>query len=105
MSVHGTATYSARLAADLAFRAHDGQLRKWSPSNEPYFAHVEAVAIRVSEIPGAQPQWIAAAYLHDVLEDTDAVMRWIMAEATERLPLHHPASPGGPPPRDELGED
>ena len=45
---------------------------------------------------------IAAA---DVLNDADAVLRWIMAEAAARLPLHHPAAPGGPPPRDKLGED
>ena len=41
----------------------------------------------------------------DVLDDADAVLRWIIHEAESRLPLHHPAMPGGPPPRDELGED
>ena len=41
----------------------------------------------------------------DVLDDADAVLRWILHEATERLPLHHPAAPAGPPPRDKLGED
>lgn len=41
----------------------------------------------------------------DVLGDAEAVVRWIIAEATERLPLHHPAAPAGPPPRGELGED
>ncbi|WP_308514530.1 endonuclease domain-containing protein [Sphingomonas flavescens] len=34
----------------------------------------------------------------DVLSDLDAVLRYIVSEATSRLPLHHPA--GGPPPRD-----
>lgn len=43
---------------------------------------------------------IAAA---DVLDNADAVICWIIAEASERLPLHHPA--GGPPPRGKLGED
>ncbi|MEP7130648.1 MAG: endonuclease domain-containing protein [Sphingomicrobium sp.] len=41
----------------------------------------------------------------DVLDDSDAVLCWILQETRERLPLHHPAAPGGPPPRDELGED
>jgi hypothetical protein len=40
-----------------------------------------------------------------VLADLDGVVRGIVAEAVLRLPLHHPATPGGPPPRDELGED
>ena len=39
----------------------------------------------------------------DLLKDADATLRWIMIEATSRLPLHHP--PGGPPPRGKLGED
>jgi len=41
----------------------------------------------------------------DVLRDADAVVRWIIVEAQARLPLHHPAAPSGPPPRDELGKD
>jgi very-short-patch-repair endonuclease len=41
----------------------------------------------------------------EVLRDLDAVVRGVVAEARSRLPLHHPAAPGGPPPRDELGED
>jgi very-short-patch-repair endonuclease len=41
----------------------------------------------------------------EVLRDLDAVLRGIVAEALSRLPLHHPAAPGGPPPRDKLGEE
>jgi len=41
----------------------------------------------------------------DVLRDVEAAVRGIAAVALARLPLHHPAVPGGPPPRDELGED
>ena len=35
-----------------------------------------------------------------VLDDLDAVVNWLVAEATGRLPLHQPAAPAGPPPRD-----
>ncbi|HYG49225.1 MAG TPA: endonuclease domain-containing protein [Allosphingosinicella sp.] len=54
----------------------------------------------------------------EVLHDLEAVLRGIIAQATTRLPLRHPAAPGGPPPpsplhrpaagpppRDKLGED
>ena len=41
----------------------------------------------------------------DVLDNLDAVMIYILQVATSRPPLHHPASPGGPPPRAELRED
>ena len=58
----------------------------------------------------ARDQWLESAGIEtlriravDVLDDADAVLRWITLKASERLPLHHPA--GGPPPRDKLGED
>ncbi len=41
----------------------------------------------------------------DVLSDVEAVLLGIVAAACARLPLHHPAARGGPPPPDELGED
>ena len=41
----------------------------------------------------------------DVMNDLDAVMRGLVAKARARLPLHHPAAPGGPPPPDKLGEE
>jgi very-short-patch-repair endonuclease len=40
-----------------------------------------------------------------VLEDLQATILHIVTEARVRIPLHHPAMPGGPPPRDELGEE
>ena len=56
--------------------------------------------------------WLAAESIDtmripasEVLRDLDAVVRGIVAEARSRLPLHHPALPGGPPPRDKLGEE
>ncbi len=36
----------------------------------------------------------------EVLQDLDAVVRQIVETARVRLPLHHPAAPVGPPPRD-----
>ena len=60
----------------------------------------------------ARDQWLRAAGIEtlripavDVLDDADAVLRWILMQARLRLPLHHPAAPAGPPPRGELGED
>ena len=41
----------------------------------------------------------------DVVRDADACAANIVEAARARLPLHHPAAPGGPPPRDKLGED
>ena len=40
-----------------------------------------------------------------VLADADAAVARIVEVARARLPLHHPAAPGGPPPRDKLGEE
>ncbi|MBD3408402.1 MAG: HD domain-containing protein [Candidatus Lokiarchaeota archaeon] len=51
-----------------AKKAHHGQTRKGSAA--PYFTHPEAVAQLVQE-SGGSDYLIAAAYLHDVLEDTN----------------------------------
>ena len=48
--------------------AHDGQMRKYT--GDPYIVHPTAVAAKVKEIGGSM-EMQAAAYLHDVLEDTD----------------------------------
>ena len=40
-----------------------------------------------------------------VLENPGAVALYVVTEVRGRMPLHHPASPGGPPPRDKLGEE
>jgi very-short-patch-repair endonuclease len=45
---------------------------------------------------GFQVMRIAA---RDVLKDTDAVIRWIVASCSEVGPLHHDAARRGPPPR------
>lgn len=53
----------------VAEAAHRGQVRKYN--GEPYIVHPRRVAERVSRVPGATENMIAAAKLHDVLEDTE----------------------------------
>jgi guanosine-3',5'-bis(diphosphate) 3'-pyrophosphohydrolase len=54
----------ARLFAQMA---HTTQQRKYT--GEPYYAHLAAVAEMV-KLTGARDEMIAAAFLHDTLEDT-----------------------------------
>jgi GTP diphosphokinase / guanosine-3',5'-bis(diphosphate) 3'-diphosphatase len=51
----------------VAARAHQGQLRK---SGDPYITHPLAVATILAEL-GMTPNTLAAALLHDTVEDTD----------------------------------
>jgi very-short-patch-repair endonuclease len=60
----------------------------------------------------ARDRWLSNKRIHtlripavEVLRNLEGVVRGILAEATARLPLHHPAAPGGPPPPDKLEED
>lgn len=56
-------------AASFAARAHQGQMRK--DGRTPYFAHPVRVAMTVREVFGcADPEALAAAMLHDTIEDT-----------------------------------
>jgi guanosine-3',5'-bis(diphosphate) 3'-pyrophosphohydrolase len=56
-------------AVSFAGRAHQGQLRK--DGRTPYVAHVFRVCLIVRDVFGvADPQALAAAVLHDTLEDT-----------------------------------
>jgi very-short-patch-repair endonuclease len=96
---HPTGPYSldvfcsdARLATEVDGEAHDRGDRPARDSARD--AWLARSGIETFRIPAAE-----------ALNDLDAVARTIAAEGTARLPLHHPASPGGPPPRDELGED
>lgn len=56
-------------AAEFAARAHDGQVRKGS--GMPYIVHPMEVAVICASLTDDE-EVIAAALLHDVLEDTDA---------------------------------
>ena len=57
---------TALLASSIARKAHDGQFRRDGVT--PYITHPEAVA---KSLEGEHPDVIAAAWLHDVLEDTE----------------------------------
>lgn len=52
----------------MAAHASVKQLRKYT--NEPYIVHPMEVASIVAGVPGATQEMVAAAILHDVIEDT-----------------------------------
>lgn len=61
-------------ARELAVRWHAGQARKYS--GDPYTVHCERVAALTAMVC-PEPSVVAAAWLHDVLEDTDCPEREI----------------------------
>lgn len=67
-------------ARGYAIAAHDGigQTRKYTGA--PYHTHVIAVAEIVNTVPGATPEMVAAAYLHDTVEDTPVTIEDIRNE-------------------------
>ncbi|TWT30158.1 GTP pyrophosphokinase [Posidoniimonas corsicana] len=62
------------LAKQIATDAHAGQFRRDGVT--PYIEHPRAVASRV----GDDPRLVAAAWLHDVLEDTDQTAESLLAQ-------------------------
>jgi GTP pyrophosphokinase len=60
----------------VAERAHRGQLRK---SGDPYITHPVAVATILAEL-GMTPPTLAAALLHDTVEDTDYSLDQLRAD-------------------------
>ena len=66
----------------FAKEAHGNQKRKYS--GEPYFVHPEAVAKIVAE-KGGDYEMIAAAYLHDTIEDCDITYERILVEFGKRV--------------------
>lgn len=52
----------------IAAHAAVGQKRKYT--GEPYIVHPAEVARIVASVPGSTPDMVAAAWLHDVVEDT-----------------------------------
>lgn len=65
-----------------AFAAHHhetvGQRRKYT--GEPYISHPHAVADRVRGVAGCTEAMLAAAWLHDTVEDTHATLAEVRAE-------------------------
>ena len=80
-------------AALFAAKAHEGMIRKGS--RIPYIYHPMEVALIVAQMTD-DPEVIAAAYLHDVLEDTSVtpeeleqnfgsrVLSFVMAESEDK---------------------
>lgn len=61
-----------------AAHAAVGQLRKYT--FEPYIVHPAEVAALVATVPGHTPEMIAAAWLHDTVEDTGVTSELIRKE-------------------------
>ena len=59
-------------AVEYATRKHAGQVRKYT--GEPYILHPIEVASLVATVRDHTPEMVAAAILHDVVEDTDATL-------------------------------
>ena len=60
-------------AARLAAIAHNGQKRKWAHFDDSYVSHPMRVAGLVALSSRATPEMVAAAWVHDVLEDTKLI--------------------------------
>ncbi len=67
-------------AKTFATAAHAavGQLRKYT--FEPYIVHPAEVASIVATVPGHTPEMLAAAWLHDTVEDTGVTIELVRAE-------------------------
>jgi (p)ppGpp synthase/HD superfamily hydrolase len=72
----------ARVFATAAHAAA-AQLRKYT--NEPYIVHPAEVASIINNLEGASAEMVAAAWLHDVVEDTGVTIEIIRAEFGEKV--------------------
>jgi (p)ppGpp synthase/HD superfamily hydrolase len=73
-------------AARFAREAHHNQGRKWSA--DAYILHPARVASRVSLLEDATEEMVAAAWMHDILEDTPveaADVEWACGEKVMRM--------------------
>lgn len=66
----------------FAAKAHAGVSRMWT--GEPYIEHCERVAASLVAL-GFDPDVIAAAYLHDVIEDCPVTAAELAAEFSPRI--------------------
>jgi len=78
-----------QLVRDFAALAHGGQMRKYTP--EPYIVHPVRV-MELCAVYGATRAQLAAALLHDVLEDTrvdeEEMLRFLRSVMEEQEALH-----------------
>lgn len=70
-------------AREFARKKHEGQKRKWN--DRPYFTHPTRVAQKVRSLDYATSEMVCAAYLHDVLEDTDTSRDELLNEFGEHI--------------------
>ena len=70
-------------AYSAAERAHDGQTRR---SGEPYITHPVAVAQILADL-GIGPKTIAAALLHDTVEDTDYTLDMLRSDFGDEIAM------------------
>lgn len=70
-------------ALRMAAKLHDGQYRK-GDQKLPYVSHVIAVAFLVQKY-GGDEETIAAALLHDTVEDTSYTIEALQADFTEKI--------------------
>ena len=70
-----------RRAGLVAINAHEGQLRR---TGEPYVTHPIAVADITADLGMDEPT-IAAALLHDAVEDTGVTTEWLAGEFGEQV--------------------
>ncbi|MFN8077332.1 MAG: bifunctional (p)ppGpp synthetase/guanosine-3',5'-bis(diphosphate) 3'-pyrophosphohydrolase [Kineosporiaceae bacterium] len=70
-------------AFEVASRAHSGQKRR---SGDPYITHPVAVSAILAEL-GMTPATLAAALLHDTVEDTDYSLEQLRREFGEEIAM------------------
>ena len=83
---------AAKLCVEVDGEAHDrGSRSSTDARRDAWLAEHDIATLRIRA--------------REVLDNLDGVVRFIAGRAHARAPLHHPALPGGPPPRDKLGEE
>jgi (p)ppGpp synthase/HD superfamily hydrolase len=70
-------------ASVFAHKAHEGVARKYNQA--PYITHPARVAKATAELSGATEEMVAAAWLHDVVEDTAITLEQIRQEFGEKV--------------------
>ena len=72
-------------AAQFAAQKHKGQIRK-GRDECPYIDHLKSVARVIAEVGGIEdPEILAAAWLHDTLEDTETTPEELEANFGKRV--------------------